>query len=241
MPDSRIAISLILLLLYGCSDRRTVTPVPSPLASISPPISVADAKAADRYRQIGLQYRKQGNLTKSLQALEKSVTLNPTHLSGRVILGWTQHLAQKTQQSRKTLEETLKIAPDHVPALNALGIVYLVAGDLPKAIATHTRAAQLKPDNEIAYYNLSLAYHRTGELDRAVTQAQKAIALEPHNPHPLVALALIYQEKGEKNLARATYQRAIALDNRYRQRWFLAHLAEAGFSADQLQKVEKLR
>jgi tetratricopeptide (TPR) repeat protein len=241
MPDSRIAISLILLLLYGCSDHRTVTPVPSPQVSISPPISVADAKAADRYRHIGLQYRKQGNFPKSLEALEKSVTLNPQNLSGRVILGWTQHLAQKPQQSRKTLEETLKIAPDHVPALNALGIVYLVAGDLPKAIATHTQAAQLKPDNEIAYYNLSLAYHRTGELERAVTNAQKAIALEPHNPHPLVALALIYQEKGEKPLARATYQRAIALDNRYRQRWFLAHLAEAGFSADQIEKVAKLR
>jgi Flp pilus assembly protein TadD len=116
-----------------------------------------------------------------------------------------------------------------------------VAGDLPKAIATHTQAARLKPDNEIAYYNLSLAYHRTGELDQAVTNAKKAAGLEPRNPHPLVALAMIYQEKGEKNLARQTYRRAIALDNRYRQRWFLAHLAEAGFSADQLQKVEKLR
>jgi tetratricopeptide (TPR) repeat protein len=231
-------------LLFGCA-RSTVISPPTPVVSISPSpspaIRAADVRESDRYRALGLRYRKNGDFRESIEALEKSVKLNPKNLSGRVILGWTQHLAKQSDAARATLEETVGIAPDHVPALNALGIVYLVAGDLPKAIATHEKAAKLKPDNEIAYYNLSLAYHRTGEFDRAIVNGKKAADLEPSNPHPLVALAMVYRDKGDRATATETYRRAIRLDNRYRQRWFLAHLSEAGFSAEQIQKVEELR
>jgi tetratricopeptide (TPR) repeat protein len=236
-----VALVLSSLIVCSCSDRSIVKTVSVPSVSPSPSISTIDRQEADRYRQLGLQYRQQGNFAKSIIALEKAVRLNPNHLSGRVILGWTQHLAKQPRNAQKTLEKTLQIAPDHVPALNALGIVYLVGGNLSKAVATHCEAARLQPDNEIAYYNLSLAYHRLREFDRAMTNAQKAARLEPNNPHPLVALAMIYQDQGNTAQARKTYQRAIQLDDRYRQRGFLTHLASAGFSPEQIKRVEKLR
>jgi tetratricopeptide (TPR) repeat protein len=233
------------LVFWGCSPQSPVKKEPTAKIIISPSpspiISPSDIKAANRYRQLGLQYRQQGDFVKSIEALKKSVQLNPNHLDSRVILGWTQHLAKQPLAAQKTLEATIKIAPNHVPAYNALGIVYLVAGNLQQAVKTHSKAAELKPDNEIAYYNLSLAYHRLKDFDSAIANAQKAVKLEPNNPHPLVALAMIYLDQGDPKKAQDTYRQAISLDGRYRQKWFLGHLSEAGFSQEQIKLVEKLQ
>jgi Flp pilus assembly protein TadD len=88
---------------------------------------------------------------------------------------------------------------------------------------------------------LSLAYHRLKDFNSAITNAEKAVKLEPNNPHPLVALAMIYLEQGDSKKAHDTYRKAVDLDGRYRQKWFLAHLKEAGFSQEQIKLVEKLR
>ena len=247
MNSYRLLTILIMFsspVFWGCSPPSPLKKEPTAKIIISPSpspiISPSDIKAANRYRQLGLQYRQQGDFIKSIEALKKSVQLNPNHLDGRVILGWTQHLAKQPLAAQTTLEETIKIAPDHVAAYNALGIVYLVGGHLEKAVFTHTKAANLKPDNEIAYYNLSLAYHRLKDFNSAINNAEKAVKLEPNNPHPLVALAMIYLDQGDSKKARDTYKKARDLDGRYRQKWFLAHLKEAGFSQEQIKLVEKL-
>ena len=83
--------------------------------------------------------------------------------------------------------------------------------------------------------------HRLKDFNSAITNAKKAVKLEPNNPHPLVALAMIYLDQGDSKKARDTYKKARDLDGRYRQKWFLAHLKEAGFSQEQIKLVEKLR
>lgn len=102
MNSYRILTILIMFsspVFWGCSPPSP--PKKEPTAKIiispspSPIISPSDIKAANRYRQLGLQYRQQGDFIKSIEALKKSVQLNPNHLDGRVILGWTQHLAKQ--------------------------------------------------------------------------------------------------------------------------------------------------
>ena len=51
---------------------------------------------------------------------------------------------------------------------------------------------------------------------------------------------MIYLDKGDSKKAQDTYRKARNLDSRYRQKWFLAHLKEAGFSQEQIKLVEKL-
>src|SRR5512141_848980 len=110
----RVSLPFLLFCVFfsGCSDRATVPTVPSPVVSVSPSpspsISIEKKKESDRYRQLGLQYRRAGDFRKSIDALEKSVKLNPENRSGRVILGWTQHLAKQPEKARETLEETVK-------------------------------------------------------------------------------------------------------------------------------------
>jgi Flp pilus assembly protein TadD len=193
------------------------------------------AVSPEQYRQQGLNYRQQERYLEAIVALKKAVELDPQNISGRVLLGWTQHRAGQQAPAAQTLSETFSLNPFDVPNLNALGIVHLVSGELAAAVATHSWAAMLKPNNEIAYYNLSLAFQRLGQYDWAIAAAKSAAKLEPNNPHPLVAQAIAHWGNREQALSHQAYRQAMSLDARYTDANFLAYLNEAGFSTEQIQ------
>lgn len=203
-------------------------------------ISSRDQRAADEYRQLGLTYRKQERFDDAIASLQQSVTLDPSNLDGRIILGWTQHLAKKDNDAAASLWEAIYLSPTSLQAFNAIGIVYLVRGDLPQAVVLHSWASLLKTDNEIAHYNLSLAYQRLKQYDLAIAYAQKAVELEPSNPHPFVAMAIAQWASGDKTSAKKIFREAISVDARYRSPDFLNFLNEAGFSKDQIQTSKQI-
>jgi Flp pilus assembly protein TadD len=198
------------------------------------------AATAEQLRQTGLNYRQQERYPEAIAALKQAVALDPQNVSGRVLLGWTQHRAGQEAEATETLEQTLALNPFEVTNLNALGIVHLVSGRLPAAIVTHGWAALLKPENEIAHYNLSLGFERLGQYNWAIATAKTAAKLEPSNPHPLVALALAHWGNGDRALAQQVYRQAIGVDGRYGDSGFLNYLNEAGFSADQIQRSKQV-
>jgi tetratricopeptide (TPR) repeat protein len=217
-----------------------VTISPAIAAKPSPKSTQADKFAADEYRQLGLTYRKQERFEEAIAALQKSVALDPQNLDGRIILGWTQHLAKKDTDAATSLWEAIYRSPTSLQAFNAIGIVYLVRGDLPQSVLLHSWAAMLKTDNEIAHYNLSLAYQRLKQYDLAIAYAQRAIKLEPNNPHPFVASAIAQWTSGDRLNAKKIFREAIGVDVRYRSPEFLNFLNEAGFSNEQIQTAQQV-
>jgi Flp pilus assembly protein TadD len=194
-----------------------------------------DAMTPTQYREQGLAYRRQERFSEAIAAFQKSVALSPKDVSGRILLGWTQHLAGQEDAAARSLFQAIALNPRSTQAFNALGIVFLVQGELAPAIITHTWAALLQPDNEIAHYNLSLAYQRQGLFDWAIAHARRAAVLEPDNPHPLVAEAIAHWGNRDRVAATQTYRQAINVDGRYSNAEFLNYLKEAGFSPDQIQ------
>lgn len=208
----------------------------SSLLSAKPALTAS----ASEYLAQGLSYRQQERFPEAIAALEQSVELNPQSISGWVILGWTHHLAGQEDAAAEALRQAVYRDLSDVPAFNALGIVCLVSGNLSSAVTAHSWALILKPDNEIAYYNLSLAYDQLQKYDWAIATASQAAKLEPTNPHPLVALAIAHWGKAERPQAQQAYRQALNLDPRYRDRGFLAHLQQAGFSPGQIQAAEQV-
>ncbi len=197
------------------------------------------ATSASEYRSIGLSYRANERYDEAIASFKKSVELEPQNAAGRVLLGWTQHLARQEKAATESLLPVIYSDPQYVPALNALGIVYLVDGYLTAAVATHAWAVMVEPNNEIAYYNLSLSLHQLQLYSLAVSAATKAAKLEPNNPHPLVAKAIAYWNLGDRPSAKLTYRQALNLDPRYSDSFFLEHLQKAAFSRQQI-KLAKL-
>jgi Flp pilus assembly protein TadD len=205
---------------------------------VSPP---AWAASAAGYRQQGLAYRQQERFPEAIAALQKSVELEPQNVSGRVLLGWTLHLAGQEAEAANALLMAFYLNPQNVPTLNALGIVYLVRGDLTAAAITHAWAVALQPNNEIAYYNLSLTYQRMQQYDWAIATATRAAELEPTNPHPLVALAIAHWSNGKPLEAEQIYQQVLSLDGRFGDCPFLdIDLKRAAFSPEQIQLAKQV-
>ena len=232
------------LTIGSCGNVPITTISPSPTIAESPPPvipTVSDRKAAQTYRQSGLKLRQQGNYSEAIQFFEKAAKLDPSNLSGRILWGWTLHLAEKETEASEVLQQVLAQDANNIPALNALGIVYLVSGNLADAVKIHQQVVSLDNNNEIAHYNLVLAYQRLKEYDLALIHAKEATQLEPNNPHTWVAITLVYWDKGDKSQAKAMYKRAIKLDSRYRQSSFLSQLKLAGFSADQIQLTGEIQ
>jgi Flp pilus assembly protein TadD len=236
----------LLLLITSCNSPSTVSPpsIPEPAPPESPPSlpnpSPVDRQTAEKLRLEGLKLRQQGNYERAIQSLEKAVNLDPTNLSGQIILGWTLHLNHQETQATIILNKALEQEPNSLEVLNALGIVYLVSGNLEQAVTTHQKAVSLDNQNEIAQYNLSLAFQRLQKFDLALQYAQQATTLEPLNPHPWISLALIYWSKNEKEKSKQTYRQAIALDARYQQLNFLSELKLAGFNDEQIKIVSQI-
>ncbi|MBE7383525.1 MAG: tetratricopeptide repeat protein [Leptolyngbya sp. SIO1E4] len=242
-----VAILTLIWGVIGCTETeqplsfRSVSVSSELQTALAYPVFLEDPQTAVTYRQAGLEARQQGDFAAAISTLKTAVALAPRAVSGYVLLGWTQHLAAQRNEAIGTLRQALEHDSEHVPALNALGIAYLVNGDLEPAIATHTQAKTLQADNEIAYYNLSLAYQRLPDIPAAVDHAARATELEPYNPHPWVALALAHWSHQDAAAAQSAYQEALRLDARYFDANHLEHLARAGFSSDQIQRVDEIR
>ena len=247
MKRSQKKIGWLNLLLSSAIASALLPPITAYPQTNSVPFTKANQttnqtnkRAADEYRQIGLNYRQQERFEDAIAALQKSVILDPQNIDGRIILGWTQHLAKRDDEAAKSLWEAIYLSPNSLQAFNAIGIVYLVRGDLPQSVMLHSWAAILKTDNEIAHYNLSLAYQRLKQNDLAIAYAQKAIELEPNNPHPFVAAAIAQWTSGDRINAKKTFREAIGVDSRYRSPEFLNFLNEAGFSNEQVQIAKQV-
>lgn len=131
----RLFCSLGLLLICSslnlqCPNLRCPAIAANPQKTLASPVKVSpeDRRAADEYRQLGLTYRKQERLDEAIAALQKAVMLDPKNLDGRIILGWTEHLAKKDKAAAASLWEAIYISPTSLQAFNAIGIVYLVRG-----------------------------------------------------------------------------------------------------------------
>lgn len=215
-------------------------PIASLALKILLSLSLLYAQSATDYRQQGLALRSQQQFSQAIIAFEKSVALAPHDPNGRVILGWTYHLAGQTNLAKRSLWRAVFLNPVAAPAFNALGIVYLTQGELLPAITLHSWATLIKPNNEIAYYNLSLAYQRWGLWHLAINYSNLAINLEPNNPHPLIAKSMALWQSGDRPRAKQILNQALNLDPRYGDPNFLGYLKEAGFSHGQISLVRQI-
>jgi len=228
-------------LLFSSLGRSLPSLLGAALGVLGSAIATAATPSASEYRALGLQYRQRGQLPEAIAAFEQAVALEPENLDGRVLLGWTQHLAGQEVAAAETLRAAWLRQPGAVPVLNALGIVYLVQGELRSAVWTHTWAACLAPDNEIAWYNLALAFHRVGTHDLAIAAAERAAALEPTNPHPRWIQALALWDRGDRPAAQALIQETLNLAPQFGDRAFLQEdLQAAAFSPEQIQALDRL-
>ncbi|CAH1790375.1 unnamed protein product [Owenia fusiformis] len=153
---------------------------------------------------IGLAYRKMGDLTKALECQRDSLAIK------RLIHKDNPH-------------------PEIAGSLDNIGLVYRNMGDLTKALESHQECLTIRrlihkdsphPDVAGSLDNIALVYRNMGDLTKALAGHQESLTLRrliyKDSPHPDVAssldnIGLVYTDMGDLTKALESHQKSLTM------------------------------
>ncbi len=100
------------------------------------------------FARLANEYRKNGELDTAIEICRAHVPLQPTYISGYIVLGQALYESGQLEEARSTFETALGLDPENLIALRQLGDVARANGDLTGARAWYRRLLEVDPQNE---------------------------------------------------------------------------------------------
>src|SRR5271169_5217614 len=85
------------------------------------------------FARLANEYRKQGDLNTAIEICRTQVPLQPTYISGYIVLGQALFESGQLDEARATFEAAIGLDPENLIALRQLGDVARMTGDLESA------------------------------------------------------------------------------------------------------------
>jgi Tfp pilus assembly protein PilF len=141
----------------------------------------------------GLIYFKREKTTEAIEALQRSLSIDPKYMESRLALGLIYVSQERWDDA---IAEFQVVAEDDYftrpwEAYNNLGWAYMQKGDIDRAREAINKSIHLNPNFCPSYSNLGEIYAKEGQSKKAIESYQKATSLCPDNyarPHFLMAL-----------------------------------------------------
>ena len=132
------------------------------------------------WKVLGSVLKKNGQVSESLFAHQKSVELVPEDAQAHYNLGNTLQQLGRLEDSEVSYRQAIILNPDDPLAYNNLGTTLIDLGRFEEAKATYTKVTELSPDDAQPHYNLGITFQELGRLEAAEASYKKAIALNPN-------------------------------------------------------------
>ena len=196
-------------------------------SSISSAVSMSELStqlAPNRFETwqiLGLLYAQQKQYSKSLIALNKSITLNSSDPQNYFILGRVYFEKGDYRNAQIDLEKGLKIKPDFVNGLFDLGNAKFKLRDLSGAIIDYQKALSYDKKFWPALNNIGLVRYEQGNISSAIKSWEEVIKIENKEAEPILALAVVLYQQGHKDSSYHKVKEAFTLDNQYTNIKFL--------------------
>ena len=100
------------------------------------------------FARLANEYRKQGDLTTAIEICRTQVPLQPTYISGYIVLGQALFESGQLDEARATFEAAIGLDPENLIALRQLGDIARMGGDLDGARGWYYRLLEVDPANE---------------------------------------------------------------------------------------------
>ena len=217
--DNRFIIYLLRLWLLA---NRPMERVREELVQLNP--------IADRYLEIGDEYRDRGQPQQAIESYQQALSAHPVNIRALNSMAAIQLEQKHFQQAADSYAKTLKIDDENVVARNgychanlALGEAAFASGDLQQAIASFQAILNLNPVHIDARQSLATLYAqqaeiqlKTGQEEQALASLQQAIETMPEDETLTARYEQILMQKKAMQVQNLLdkVERALA-----RQRW----------------------
>jgi tetratricopeptide (TPR) repeat protein len=164
----------------------------------------------DLFSRIGEAYRRKGDLTNAIAALQKAREILPENGVVLSTLALVLEAAERWSEARQVYEVVLKLDPNNAVALNNLA--YLLTehgGDLNDALTKAQRAKQLLPDLTEVSDTLGWIYLKKNLTDNAIDIFKELVIKVPSSAIFRYHLGMAYSQKGDRTRALKELQDAL--------------------------------
>ncbi len=161
--------------------------------------SLPEGLSADEYYKLGKQYKQNGWIGLSQEALHRVAVLAP---NSQVATEAMRYLQTKVPKGKVSIEiEQKNIEGYHAVAKN----------DLPKAREVFEALMKSHPDFEWPYLNLATAYHKDGQPEKAKFLLRKLLSINPDHVEAWDSLARVYAAEFDLPEAQEAIAKAVEL------------------------------
>jgi tetratricopeptide (TPR) repeat protein len=165
---------------------------------------------AEIYYRIGETYRRKGDLSAAVQALQKARESMPADIGVLSTLALTLDGAGRRPEAQQVYEATLKIQPDNPVVLNNLAFLLQdTGGNLDDALSKAQRAKQLLPNLAEISDTLGCIFLKKNQPDQAIDIFKDLVAKQPAHATYRYHLGQAYSQKGDKTRAMEQLKEAL--------------------------------
>jgi tetratricopeptide (TPR) repeat protein len=100
------------------------------------------------FARLANEYRKSGDLDVAIEICRAHVPLQPTYISGYIVLGQALFESKQLDEARSTFETALTLDPENLIALRQLGDIARVDGDVDAARGWYHKLLEVDPQND---------------------------------------------------------------------------------------------
>jgi tetratricopeptide (TPR) repeat protein len=169
------------------------------------------------YGNLGITYLAEGQYTKALPLLERSVSILAT-AENTSNLGTLYFQLRRFSDSAHVYEKAVAIDSKNYEIWGNLGDAYYWSpGERPKAASAYNTAiklagerAKVNPRNAALLGYMAVDYAMLGERDPAVEYITKSLSISPSDPDLLFSAALVYNQFAEKERSLDFLEKAVA-------------------------------
>jgi tetratricopeptide (TPR) repeat protein/thiol-disulfide isomerase/thioredoxin/outer membrane lipoprotein-sorting protein len=164
----------------------------------------------DIFYRIGEAYRRKGDFSNSIVALQKANELLPDTEQVLSTLALVLESAERWSEARQVYEAVLKLYPNNGVMLNNLAFLLTEhGGDLDDALPKAQRAKQLLPDMTDVSDTLAWIYLKKNLTDNAIEIFKELVSKAPDNSTYHFHLGMAYLQKGDKAKALEQFREAL--------------------------------
>ena len=160
------------------------------------------------YNEKGWTYLETGDLNKSIDMFNKSLSSDPNNYDAYLGLGWVYDEAKMYDAAQNILEKAIEINPENVGAYEKLAVVYETKKRKIKSIEMYLKVTELDPEAIHPYIELGRLYNDIGLTDRAEEMYKKAIEVNPENEWAYISLGSFYENQSEIDKAASMFEKA---------------------------------